>query len=73
MTRTNGLTPCGSVADLASYDHILVFLSGGKDSIDCLDPSWRLVLIPHGSSCTIMTWTAPDRTAIVDGAAPRTG
>ena len=37
MTRTNGLTPCGSVADLASYDHILVFLSGGKDSIACLD------------------------------------
>ena len=37
MTRTTKLTTCGSVPDLASYDHILMFLSGGKDSIACLD------------------------------------
>ena len=29
--------PPGGAPDLASYDHILVFLSGGKDSIACLD------------------------------------
>jgi hypothetical protein len=37
MTRTNTQTRCGSVPDLASYDHILIFLSGGEDSIACLD------------------------------------
>jgi hypothetical protein len=61
MSRTNGLTPRGSVADLASYDHILVFLCGGKKSIACLDPSWRLVPIAHGSSCIVTTWMAPAR------------
>ena len=33
----SGLIHAGSVPDVASYDRILVFLSGGKDSIACLD------------------------------------
>ncbi|MDB5402378.1 MAG: phosphoadenosine phosphosulfate reductase [Rhodopila sp.] len=34
---TSGLAPAGPAPDVASYDHILIFLSGGKDSIACID------------------------------------
>jgi hypothetical protein len=59
MTRTNKLTPFGSVPDLASYDHIPMFLTGGKDRTPVSTLSWRLVPVPHGSRGTITTWTAP--------------
>jgi hypothetical protein len=59
MTRTTALTRCGSVPDLARYDHILIYLSGDKDSIACLDAVLAAMPIPHGSSGTITTWTAP--------------
>src|SRR6202051_2543531 len=66
MTRTNALTPCGSFPDLARYDHILVFLWGGKDSTACLDavlaarayPA-RIELHHHdvdGAGPTLMDW-----------------
>jgi hypothetical protein len=55
MIRTTALTRCGSVADLARYDHILVLLSGDKDSIACLDAALaagacpaRIELNDHG-------------------------
>ena len=37
MLALSSTAPQRAVPDLASYDHILVFLSGGKDSIACLD------------------------------------
>jgi len=37
MVGPSSVASPGAAPDLASYDHILVFLSGGKDSIACLD------------------------------------
>ena len=37
MVAIDGLTAARSVPDLVSYDTILVFVSGGKDSIAALD------------------------------------
>ncbi len=57
----SGLIHTGSVPDIASYDRILVFLSGGKDSIACLD-------------AVLAAGAAPDRIELhhhdVDGAGP---
>lgn len=37
MNPTDRLTRVGEQPDLANYDHVLLFLFGGKDSIACLD------------------------------------
>jgi len=66
MDGKSGLIHAGSVPDIASYDYILVLLSGGKDSIACLDAVLaagadpdRIELHHHdvdGAGAALMDW-----------------